>query len=55
MEYIRNILNVGVVVFIFILGVKIYMKIASYIGERLGLGKFFINLCKKIRKKYNGI
>ncbi|WP_187296217.1 hypothetical protein [Tepidibacter mesophilus] len=51
MDYIYYALNLLMVLFIFIAITRIYMRIAGYIGEQLGFGKFFIYLWKKIRKK----
>lgn len=47
MDYI---LRVVIIVSVFILCIRIYRIVASYIGEQLGIGKFFINLWKKIRR-----
>ncbi|WP_160195916.1 hypothetical protein [Senegalia massiliensis] len=37
--------------FIWIVITKIFIKISGYIGEILGIGKFFVNLFKKIENK----
>lgn len=50
MEYIKLGLGVLVVLFVYMAITGIFMKAANYVGERLGIGKFFINLCKNIRK-----
>lgn len=50
MEYIHYALDFLSILFIYIVIIKIYMVIANYIGEKLGLGKFFMNLWEKMRK-----
>lgn len=37
--------------FIWIVITKIFIRISGYIGETLGIGKFFVNLLKKIENK----
>ncbi|WP_425449262.1 hypothetical protein [Dethiothermospora halolimnae] len=37
------------ILFIFMVFISVYMKIASYIGKRLGIGDFLMKLWKKIR------
>lgn len=37
--------------FIWIVITKIFIRISGYIGEVLGIGKFFVNLFKKIENK----
>ncbi|MCY6354406.1 hypothetical protein [Clostridium sp. ZS2-4] len=51
MDYIQYVLKILSVLFIYIVIIKIYMVVANYVGEKLGIGKFFIYLCKKIKKK----
>lgn len=51
MDYIRYTLNFLIVLFIFMVIIRIYMEVASYIGKQLGFGKFFMYLCRKIIKK----
>ncbi|MFT5875006.1 MAG: hypothetical protein ACI8WT_003986 [Clostridium sp.] len=51
MEYINYILNILIVIFYYIIIVLIIRVVANYIGEKLGIGKFLINLWRKIRKK----
>lgn len=51
MDFIYYTLKVLMLLFIFIVIIKICVGIANYIGEQLGFGKFFIYLWGKIRKK----
>jgi hypothetical protein len=51
MEYIQYVLKVLMVVFIYIVIIGILMRVANYVGEQLGFGKFFLNLWQKIRRK----
>lgn len=51
MDYIYYALNVSLVLFIVIVIMKIYMVVAAYVGEQLGIGKFIIYLWRRIRKK----
>jgi hypothetical protein len=46
MEYIQLVL----LLFIYTAIIGIFMKVANYVGEKLGIGKFFINLWQKTRK-----
>lgn len=50
MEYIQNVLKVLLVVFMYIAIIGIFMRVANYVGEQLGFGKFFLNLWQKVRK-----
>ena len=50
MDYIQYILSVLIVISTYIVITRIYMIVAAYIGERLGFGKFFIDVWKKIRR-----
>lgn len=47
MEYIQLLL----LLLVFITIVGNWMKVANYIGEKLKIGKFFINLCKSTRRQ----
>ena len=51
MDYIHYALNILIDIFIIIVITKICMVVANYVGEQLGLGKFFIHLWQKIRIK----
>lgn len=51
MEFIQNILKISLVVFIYIVIIGIIMRVAEYIGERLGFGRFFLNLWGRIKKR----
>lgn len=51
MEFIQHILGISLVVFIYIVIVGIIMRVANYIGEKLGFGRFFLNLLRKIKKR----
>jgi hypothetical protein len=51
MEYIQYVLKVLIVVFIYIVIIRFIMNVANYIGEKLGFGKFFLNLLQRLRKK----
>ncbi|TCO68881.1 hypothetical protein [Marinisporobacter balticus] len=44
MDYLQYALKVLSVLFIYIVIMKIYMGVANYVGEQLGLGKFLIHL-----------
>ncbi|MDF2546134.1 MAG: hypothetical protein K0R93_1032 [Anaerosolibacter sp.] len=46
MEYIQ----LTLILFIYTVLIGIFMKVANYVGEKLGMGKFFINLWQKTRK-----
>ncbi|MBB6218149.1 Ca2+/Na+ antiporter [Anaerosolibacter carboniphilus] len=50
MDYVQYVLNILIVLFVYIVIVKIYMEVANYVGERLGIGQFVIGLCKKMRR-----
>lgn len=50
MDYIHYALNFLIVLFFYMVIMKIYMGIANYVGEQLGIGKFIIYLWGKIRK-----
>ncbi|MDF2673788.1 MAG: hypothetical protein K0R09_2053 [Clostridiales bacterium] len=50
MAYILYALKVLIIVFIYIVIIGFFMRVASYIGEKLGFGNFFLNLLQKIRK-----
>ncbi len=50
MEYIQFSLAVLVTLFVYTIIIGIFMKVANYIGEKLGIGKFFINLWQKTRR-----
>jgi len=51
MDYIHYAFNILIVIVIVIGIVKICMWAANYVGEKLGVGKFIINLWQKIIKK----
>ena len=51
MEYIYNAFDILMAIVASIITVKIYMLVANYIGEQIGIGKFLIYLWGKIRKK----
>jgi hypothetical protein len=51
MDYIHYVLNISIVLVIVIVITKICMVVAAYVGEQLGVGKFLINLWRKMRKK----
>ena len=51
MDYIYFALKIIMVLFTLIVITIIYMGVANYVGEKLGLGEFFIYLWRKIRKK----
>ena len=55
MDYIYYDLALLVELFICIVIIQIYMKVTSYIGEQLGVSKFFIYLWQKTRKKIMNI
>ena len=48
---IKFVFGVLFVLFICIIFTRIIMEVANYIGEKLGIGNFFIYLWRKIRKK----
>lgn len=49
MEYIQDAFGFLIVIVLFIGMVKVCMWVANDIGEKLGIGKFIINLWKKIK------
>ena len=51
MDYICNAFNILIAIVIFMLTIKIFMLVANFIGERIGIGKFLIYLWGKLRKK----
>ncbi len=51
MEDIRVGLMLLIILFIYIVIIRIFMRIANAIGERLGVGRFVITL---FRKMFNG-
>jgi hypothetical protein len=51
MDYIYFAFNMLIVIVIVMINVKICMLVANFIGERIGIGKFLIYLCGKLRKK----
>ena len=55
MEYIYNAFDILMAIVASIITVKIYMLVANYIGEQIGIGKFLIYLWGKIRKKKNKV
>lgn len=55
MDYIHYILRILSVLFICIVIVKIYIGVTTYVGEQLGIRKFFIYLWQKIRKDKSGL
>ncbi|MCC5911692.1 MAG: hypothetical protein JJT76_14800 [Clostridiaceae bacterium] len=52
MERIQFGIAILVLLLIFTVITGIWMKVANMIGEKLGIGNFFSNLCKE-RDKYN--
>ena len=50
MDYIYYALGISIGLFIYIIITKVYMMIANYVGEQLGIGKFLIYLWGKIRR-----
>lgn len=50
MDFIQKILGISIVIIAFITITRIYMIVTAYIGEKLGFGKFFIGLWKKMRR-----
>ncbi|QUH20352.1 hypothetical protein [Alkaliphilus sp. B6464] len=50
MEYIQLNLVVLVTLFVYTAVIGIWMKVANYVGEKLGIGRFFINLWMKTRR-----
>lgn len=50
METVNFILHFLALIFFSLVFTKIFMRIANFIGEQLGLGKFFMCLLKKISK-----
>ena len=51
MDYIYYAFNMLIVIVIVIINVKIFMSVANYVGERIGIGKFLMYLFGKLRKK----
>ena len=51
MNYIQDAFGFLIVIVLFIGMVKVCMWVANDIGEKLGIGKFIINLWKKIMKR----
>ena len=47
MKYLQLSLVVLLTLFVFTAIIGVLMKIANYIGEKLGLGNFFVNVFKK--------
>lgn len=50
MEYIKFCAAFLLVLFIYVGVIKVFMNLANRIGERLGLGKFFMSLLLKNKK-----
>lgn len=50
MDYIQFALGSLIVLFIYIVVTKVFMKIAAYIGEQAGFSNFFIGLFRKVKK-----
>ena len=50
MKYIKLVCGVSLVVFLYVGVIGVFMRFASFIGEQLGLGRFFINLLRKKKK-----
>jgi len=48
-DYILYIFRVLIVIFIFVFITRIFMIVAAYIGEKLGFGKFFVDIWEKIK------
>jgi len=48
-EYILYIFRVLTAIAIFIFITRIFMIVAAYIGEKLGFGKFFVDIWEKIK------
>lgn len=51
MEYIQFVLKFSFILFFYIAIIGIFMRVAGYIGEKLGFGKFFLKLLQRIGKK----
>lgn len=54
MYYIYYVFNILIAMVIFIVIAKVCIWVANYIGEKLEVGKFIINLCRKITRKGGG-
>lgn len=50
MDTIKFCLAITIVLFIYTGMIKIFMNIANQIGDKLGLGKFFMHLLLKNKK-----
>lgn len=55
MDYIMFAFDFLAVLLIIIIIIKIWMIIANYISEQLGIGKFFYKLIMKLRKSRHDI
>jgi len=51
MDYAQLILKVIFLLFITIIFTRLLMVVANHIGKKLGIGDFFIDLCKNILRK----
>lgn len=51
MESIQNVLSILLVVFTYIVFVGIFMRVAGYIGEKIGFAKIFQGIWQWIRRK----
>ena len=49
MDIISFTIKFLIVLFFFLAMIRIWMIFASHIGENLGLSKFFLSLCNKIK------
>ena len=47
-EYIQFILKVSIFFIILMVYIKLYMILAGFVGEKLGIGNFIIRLWRKI-------
>ncbi|MBS4536169.1 hypothetical protein GOQ29_11135 [Clostridium sp. D2Q-14] len=52
MSNFQEILRLVMILFIWIVIIRIFMNFINNIGKRLGIGKFFVNLLKKVRNKF---
>lgn len=50
MNHIQNVFKFLIVILVFIVMIRIYIRVAACVGEQFGIGKLFINLWEKIRR-----
>lgn len=55
MDYINGSLKVLMGVILFIVLIKIFMELTSYIGKQLGFGNLFIGIWRKIRRLWKNV